>query len=65
MKIIEFHARAILCHCECLGMNSANMMAAIADIPPPYGDVAYIKAMKSYGLLDERGQLIELEKEDG
>lgn len=53
MQIHDLHARAIGCHCECMGMNSENMLAAIANQSPPYNDKSYFQVMRKWGLIDD------------
>ena len=54
-NIIRLHARAIACHCECLGMNAENSLAVCQDKTPPYDDVNYSIVMQKWGLVNEKG----------
>lgn len=54
--LIDLHARAIACHCECLGMNAENAMAVCCNYTPPYNDAAYFSVMKKWGLMTEEGK---------
>jgi hypothetical protein len=58
MAIHDIHARAIACHCECLGMNAENCAAAALNAPPPFGDLAYIEVMQKWGLVDDDNKSI-------
>ena len=53
---IILHAKALACHCECLGFNAANMVAAMADVRVPYPEEAYFQAMQKWGLVDKNGK---------
>ena len=55
-KLLEIHSRSLACHCECLGMNAENCIAACVDATPPYKDAHYYKTMQKWGLIDEKGE---------
>jgi len=57
-NMLELHAKALACHCECLGMNAENMWAAIANADPVYKSEDYYKIMHKWGLSDEKGNSI-------
>ena len=61
--ILNIHARALSCHCECLGMNALNMMQVINDKVPSYNDCDYVRVMKRYGLINDKGRNIFEEEE--
>ncbi len=44
--LLELHARALACHCECLGMNAENSHACCIGATIPYGYDAYDQVMK-------------------
>jgi len=52
----EIHARALACHCECLGMNAENSLAVCNNIAPPYSDKHYFDIMKKWNLINEKGE---------
>jgi hypothetical protein len=54
-NIMCLHARALACHCECLGMNAENSAAICAGEIVPYNDKRYGEAMEKWGLTDEKG----------
>jgi hypothetical protein len=56
MNIYDMSARATACHCECLGMNAENSMAACNGQTPPYSDQAYHEVMQKWGLIDKNGE---------
>ena len=56
--MLQIHAKALACHCECLGMNAENMWAACANKTPPYGEGAYTHVMQKWGLINEEGEPI-------
>ena len=58
MRIHDLHARAIGCHCECLGMNAENSWAVCSNTSPPYSAEHYKEAMQKWGLVDEKGEPI-------
>uniref|UniRef100_A0A6M3LN27 Uncharacterized protein n=1 Tax=viral metagenome TaxID=1070528 RepID=A0A6M3LN27_9ZZZZ len=49
---MQTHSNVLACHCECLGMNAENMLAACAGKVPPYAYEAYMAVMKKWGLID-------------
>ena len=55
MKIHDIHARTTACHCECLGLSAENMLAAIANQQPRYGQEYYLELMFKWGLIDKKG----------
>ena len=55
MKIYDLHAKAIACHCECMGMNAENAIASCAGKTPPYPDVHFYEVMRKWQLVDEKG----------
>jgi len=57
-KLLNLHARALACHCECLGMNSENSWAVCSDITPPYNQGHYQEVMQKWGLINEKGEPI-------
>ena len=58
MKIYDLHARAIGCHCECMGMNAENASASCAGIEVPYSDAFFRSAMEKWKLIDKEGNPI-------
>lgn len=52
------HARALACHCECLGMNAANSWAVCNNSEPPYSSYHYNEVMQKWGLIDSEGNPI-------
>jgi len=56
-SINDISSRAMGCHCECLGMNAENSIAACSGKAPPYSD-DYLKIMQKWGLLDEKGNVL-------
>jgi len=56
IQMLGLHARALACHCECLGMNAENSMAVCGNYPPPYNDAAYYSVMQKWGLINEKGE---------
>lgn len=55
-RVVNLHARALACHCECLGMNAENMWAAIANTNPVYTSGHYYEIMQKWGLMDKKGE---------
>jgi hypothetical protein len=53
--IFFIHARALACHCECLGMNAENCVAMCEDRKAPYNGEAYHAIIQKWGLIDEKG----------
>jgi hypothetical protein len=58
IEMQKLHAKALACHCECLGMNAENMWAAIANADPVYKSKDYYKIMHKWGLANEKGEPI-------
>ena len=58
LQMLHLHAKVIACHCETLGMNSENCIAAINGIIPPYPYKEYKEVMIKWGLIDEDGNPI-------
>ena len=58
MQMLHIHSRALAAHCECLGMNAENCIAAIGDAAPPYPGHSFFEVMKRWGLMDEEGEII-------
>ena len=58
MQIHELHARAIACHCECLGMNAENSIAACKGQELLNNDINYQFVMNKWGLTDKDGKVI-------
>ena len=58
MKIHDLHARAIACHCECMGMNAENMIAACQGNQSPFSSAKYFEVMEKWELLNEKGKPI-------
>ena len=54
--LLALHTRALCCHCECQGMNAANMHAVMLDYSAPYNDEHYLQIMAKWGLVDETGK---------
>jgi len=52
--LLEIHARALACHCECLGMNAENSFACCVGKSIPYGDSSYYNVMESGSLLTKK-----------
>lgn len=55
-KLLELHARALACHCECLGMNAENCQRAMLNQRPVYSDDSYLSCMNKWGLINEKGE---------
>jgi len=55
-KILDLHARALACHCECLGMNAENCVAACNDTKPPFRNNNYVFTLHKWGLTNEKGE---------
>ena len=58
IKKVETHARALACHCECLGMNAENNFATYLGKQIPYNDDNYLATLQKWGLIDEKGNPI-------
>lgn len=56
INILKLHANALSCHCECLGMNAENCVAACAGSIAPYSHDAYIETIQKWGLIDKEGK---------
>ncbi len=56
--MMRIHTRALACHCECLGMNAENSWAVCNNSAPSYSDAQYIKSMKKWRLINEKGEPI-------
>lgn len=54
--MLGLHIKALSCHCECLGMNAENCLAACNDAAPPYNDTQYYEVMQKWGLIDKDGK---------
>lgn len=52
------HARALACHCECLGMNAENCWAAMINQGPAYKSEHYHEVMQKWGISDSKGEPI-------
>uniref|UniRef100_A0A6M3JA06 Uncharacterized protein n=1 Tax=viral metagenome TaxID=1070528 RepID=A0A6M3JA06_9ZZZZ len=65
MTLLEFQARVMACHCECLALNAANMYACITNSQPPYDNRYYQEAMLKWGIVDRDGNPILLETNNG
>lgn len=57
IEALKLHTKALACHCECLGMNAENCIAACADVVPPHSGEAYYSTMQKWGLIDEEGKV--------
>ena len=55
-NIMNLHARALACHCECLGMNAENSLAVCQGKTPPYNVEAYHVVIQKWGLANEKGE---------
>jgi len=55
-KMLNLHARALACHCECLGMNAENSWAVCCNTTPPYNQSHYMEVLAKYGLVNEKGE---------
>jgi len=53
-SLLEIHARALACHCECLGMNAENSQRAMLGQSMAYADDAYLDCLKKWGLVTEK-----------
>ena len=58
MQIHELHARAIACHCECMGMEAENAIAACTGQEPPYSDDSFLVVLTKWGMTDSGGKVI-------
>ena len=57
-QLMTLHTSALACHCECLGMNAENCIAACNNSTIPYGDKAYLEVMQKWGLIDGEEKVI-------
>lgn len=55
-QLLELHARALACHCECLGMNAENSYACCVGTSIPYRDDSYAKVMEKWGIINKEGE---------
>lgn len=58
MAVHDIHARAIACHCECMGMTAENSIAMCNGQTPPYTDNSYLVVMEKWGIVDDSGKPI-------
>lgn len=58
---LELHYRALCAHCECLAMNAENEYACSVGRSIPYGEISYTAVMKRWGLIDGKGNPLNLE----
>lgn len=58
VKIFDLHIRALSCHCECLGMNAENCIAACGEGKIPYNDNDYMGVLRKWKLTDKEGKPI-------
>ena len=49
----DLHARAMIAHCKCLGMNAENCLAVSRNEYPPYSDSDYNMVLFEFGLVDK------------
>ena len=56
IELLEIHARALACHCECLGMNAENSQRAMLGQVIAYSDDSYLACMTKWGLMTEKGE---------
>ena len=52
LRTLNLHARALIAHCECLGMNAENCWAACSNTGPIYGDNQYLAVLDKWELTD-------------
>lgn len=57
-EILKLHIKSIGAHCEALGMNAENMLSAINNWTPPYGNQAYAEVLQKWGLVNKDGDPI-------
>lgn len=57
IEAVKLHTRALACHCECLGMNAENCVAACAGIAVPYPETAYQASLLKWGLIGKEGDI--------
>ena len=58
MQIYDIHSRAIGCHCECMCMDSENVIATMNNTKPPFSNKDYSKVMAKWGLVNEDSEPI-------
>ena len=58
VKIFDLHIRALSCHCECLGMNAENCIAACGEGKIPFNNDVYKRTMQKWELIDKEGKPI-------
>lgn len=57
VKVFDLHIRALSCHCECLGMNAENCIAAsTGGAKVPYSKSSYLETMQKWELIDSNGE---------
>lgn len=56
--LLAVHSKVLACHAECMGMNAENMSAACRNQNPPYADDLYLKCMRKWELINEKGEPI-------
>jgi len=56
IKLMEIHARALACHCECLGMNAENSLAIYLGKTVPHSEDCYLITMQKWKLIDKEGK---------
>ena len=47
-RALKMHTDALLCNCECMGMNAMNCIAAVLNTMPPYSDADFAKLINKY-----------------
>lgn len=55
-ELLELHARALACHCECLGMNAENSWAVCNNSQPPYSQAHYTEVLQKWGIVNGKGE---------
>ena len=58
VKIFDLHIRALSCHCECLGMNAENCIAACIGGKIPFSESDYRGVMQKWELIESKGKPI-------
>lgn len=57
VKVFDLHIRALSCHCECLGMNAENCIAASTGGDKiPFSNDDYQEVLQKWELVDEGGK---------
>jgi len=56
ITMLAIHIKALACHCECLGMNAENSIAACNNYATPYRDSDYFSTTQKWGLTNEKGE---------